>query len=448
MTQTTHLALPLIDAAQAQKHVTHNEALAMLDALAHLAVTQRNVTSPPATPVEGDRLLVGAGAAGVFAGKEKQIATFLAGDWTFLAPRPGWRVFVAAESLFLLYTGAAWVDLGAMLRELQNLARLGVGTTADAANPFAAKVNGALFTAKPVAQGGTGDLRLFLNKEASANTAAHIFQTNYSARAEIGLTGDDNLSLDVSPDGASFIRAMIADRTDGTIRFPKGIREPNTNVIVPQLVPAPTADIWRSDVARASTPRNYNIASVSGATINLTTASVAEIFSAYMRSASMVRIWNVSKTPAQSAWVNWDNSSTQLNVTNAAHIATWTAGEAIRLGDPNPTGSNALQMIAIDISDYMQAKFGAVFRQKGLLISCSAGAIGGAQSLAMSGSGAVGTAFGNASNADGSLQSAMFSVFTDQLSPISNSNLLFVREQLGTGSAVGTSFLRLVGLYI
>jgi hypothetical protein len=203
MTQTTHLALPLIDAAQAQKHVTHNEALAMLDALAHLAVTQRNVTAPPATPSEGDRLLVGAGAAGVFAGKEKQIATFLAGDWTFLTPRPGWRVFVAAESLFLLYTGAAWVDLGAMLRELQNLARLGVGTTADAANPFAAKVNGALFTAKPVAQGGTGDLRLFLNKEASANTAAHIFQTNYSARAEIGLTGDDDLHVKVSSDGAA-----------------------------------------------------------------------------------------------------------------------------------------------------------------------------------------------------------------------------------------------------
>ncbi|MBI3274805.1 MAG: DUF2793 domain-containing protein, partial [Methylocystis sp.] len=166
MTQTTHLALPFIDAAQAQKHVTHNEALQLLDALVQLSVGARNQGAPPVSPSEGQRFLVGAGAAGAFVGKDFQIATFLAGAWTFLAPQAGWRVYVEAEQVLLVYDGAAWGDAGRTLRELQNLNLLGLGTTADANNPLSAKLNAALFTAKSLAEGGTGDLRFTLNKSA------------------------------------------------------------------------------------------------------------------------------------------------------------------------------------------------------------------------------------------------------------------------------------------
>ena len=48
MTNTPRLALPVIEAAQAQKHVTHNEALALLDALIQLAVESRTLTRRPA----------------------------------------------------------------------------------------------------------------------------------------------------------------------------------------------------------------------------------------------------------------------------------------------------------------------------------------------------------------------------------------------------------------
>src|SRR4051812_26006968 len=74
MSVTPHLALPLIAAAQAQKHVTHNEALATLDALVHLSVKERDRVSAPASPAEGDRYLVGAGATGIFAGHDGEIA--------------------------------------------------------------------------------------------------------------------------------------------------------------------------------------------------------------------------------------------------------------------------------------------------------------------------------------------------------------------------------------
>ena len=45
---TTHLGLPYLLAAQAQKHVSHNEALRLLDAMVQLSVLDRTRTTPPA----------------------------------------------------------------------------------------------------------------------------------------------------------------------------------------------------------------------------------------------------------------------------------------------------------------------------------------------------------------------------------------------------------------
>ena len=48
--QSTILSLPHILPSQAQKHVTHNEALRLLDVMVQLAVTQRTLAAPPASP--------------------------------------------------------------------------------------------------------------------------------------------------------------------------------------------------------------------------------------------------------------------------------------------------------------------------------------------------------------------------------------------------------------
>ena len=58
---TTHLKLPYLAAAQAQKHVTHNEALRLLDGLVQLSVLDRDLTAPPGSPVDGDRYVVASG---------------------------------------------------------------------------------------------------------------------------------------------------------------------------------------------------------------------------------------------------------------------------------------------------------------------------------------------------------------------------------------------------
>ena len=111
MSETTPLlALPLLAAAQAQKHVTHNEALILLDAATQLAVIDRGGTAPPGAPMEGARYLIGAAPTGDWAGHGGEIALY-DGGWLFLTPRAGWGAYVAVERITLLYDGANWSDM-------------------------------------------------------------------------------------------------------------------------------------------------------------------------------------------------------------------------------------------------------------------------------------------------------------------------------------------------
>ena len=67
MTDTPNLGLPFIEGSQAQKHVTHNEALRILDAAIQVAVLDLTRTAPPSSPAEGERHVVASGATGAWA---------------------------------------------------------------------------------------------------------------------------------------------------------------------------------------------------------------------------------------------------------------------------------------------------------------------------------------------------------------------------------------------
>ena len=198
MTDTANLGLPCIEGSQAQKHVTHNDALRILDTLVQLAVLDRDLTAPPGSPSEGQRWIVKASATGAWAGHDNAIAAWQDGAWQFSTPQTGWVAYLVDEGTLLVWNGSAWGDFFSTVTAIQNLALLGVGTTADATNPLSAKLNNALFVAKTVAEGGDGDLRYKLSKESAANTLSFLFQDNFSGRAEIGLTGDDDFHFKVS----------------------------------------------------------------------------------------------------------------------------------------------------------------------------------------------------------------------------------------------------------
>lgn len=53
------LSLPYIHAAQAQKHVTHNEAIELLDAVTQISLEAVGATTPPSNAVEGQDWAIG-----------------------------------------------------------------------------------------------------------------------------------------------------------------------------------------------------------------------------------------------------------------------------------------------------------------------------------------------------------------------------------------------------
>lgn len=106
---STRYALPLLDAGQAQKEVTHNEAIDRVDALLHLAVASMDLTDPPPTPSLGTAWIVASGATGTWAGHDGQIATFGAGGWRIVTPRNGCLAWVEDLGIFAIRQGGGWV---------------------------------------------------------------------------------------------------------------------------------------------------------------------------------------------------------------------------------------------------------------------------------------------------------------------------------------------------
>jgi hypothetical protein len=218
MADTPNLGLPYIMAAQAQKHVTHNEAIRTLDALVHLAVIDRDRTTPPDAPADGDRHIVSTGSTGAWSGHDFEVAAFQDGGWAYFAPRPGWRAWIVAESALRVWNGTAWALIGGGGDGGDALFdSIGINATADETNRVAVSAPASLFN-----HAGAGH-QLKLNKSDDADTASLLFQTDYSGRAEIGTAGDDDFHFKVSPDGSAWHEAILIDKDSGAVSFPSGV---------------------------------------------------------------------------------------------------------------------------------------------------------------------------------------------------------------------------------
>ncbi|MFN3670219.1 MAG: DUF2793 domain-containing protein, partial [Brevundimonas sp.] len=229
---SARLTLPYLAAGQMQKHVTLNQALTRLDALVQTAVVSRTVTGQPEDPGDGALWIVPPGATGADWSERAEGALVRAegGGWTSVAVGDGLIALVLDMDRLVIRHGGAWVDLGARLGVAQELDRLGIGAVADSGNPFVARLNAALWTALDAGSGGTGDLRLALNKETPGDVLSLLFQSGYGGRAELGLVGDDDLRLKVSPDGAAWNDAFSVDRTTGRTVFALGAGRRATTV--------------------------------------------------------------------------------------------------------------------------------------------------------------------------------------------------------------------------
>ena len=250
MTDTPNLGMPYIDGSQAQKHVTHNEALRILDAAIQIGVLDLTLTAPPSTPAEGERHVVAGGATGAWAGQDNSIATWQDGAWAFLAPKTGWCVWSVADDIIFVFDGAVWRDFRSLPSALDNALRVGVNTAASSPNLFSVKSNAALFAAIDAADGGSGDMRLQVSKESSADTASVFFSDNFSGRAEFGLVGADTFKLKVSADGSAWTEAFNIDQASGNLTLPCGLAL--TGVSAPSQITADQNDYNPAGLASAS----------------------------------------------------------------------------------------------------------------------------------------------------------------------------------------------------
>lgn len=223
---TDILGLPLILPNQAQKHVTHNEALAALDVIVQLAVISRSLTVPPALAGIGDRYIVPAGATVEWAGQAGKVAVMTETGWQFHAPNAGWRAEVLGEGQTAVFDGLAWQVPSE--GEMQ-VARLGVSADPDPTNRLSVSSPATLLN-----HAGAGH-QLKLNKALAGDTASLLFQTGFSGRAEMGTTGSDAFQIKVSADGSAFQTALTADPATGRAGLPAGCNLAGGTAAAPAL---------------------------------------------------------------------------------------------------------------------------------------------------------------------------------------------------------------------
>lgn len=160
MTNTTQLGLPLVQASQAQKHVTVNEALARLDGLVALTIQSQSVATPPAVASDGTAYSVPVGAVNEWVGQEGKLAVSRNGGWDFAAPKRGWRSFIVDEGLQAIHDGVSWrsgmatltpKNAGMSLKVVQSDHVIGAGSTSVTANLIPANTVVVGVTARVVA---------------------------------------------------------------------------------------------------------------------------------------------------------------------------------------------------------------------------------------------------------------------------------------------------------
>ena len=176
------LKLPYIQSSQAQKHITHNEALQRLDV--------DDVYALGAVPV-----LQWSGEAG-------KLAFWSETAWIFIQPQEGWRAWGKTEGKLYIYHGSHWVGVH---DDLQNIEGIGIGTTYDTINKLAVASDATLLN-----HNGTNH-QLKINKATITDTASLLYQTNYTAHAEMGLAGDNNFAIKTSADGNNWHKSLKID---------------------------------------------------------------------------------------------------------------------------------------------------------------------------------------------------------------------------------------------
>lgn len=116
--ETPRWMLPLLAAGQAQKEITHNEALTLLDLVVQPCVEAVGVNVAPASPATGQAWVIGDQPTGAWQDHAGMLAGWTDGGWRFLSPRPSLSVWNKAAQCRSEWDGAAWQTGRVVAREV------------------------------------------------------------------------------------------------------------------------------------------------------------------------------------------------------------------------------------------------------------------------------------------------------------------------------------------
>lgn len=203
------LDLPYILPSQAQKHVTHNEALRKLDVLVQLTVQEIDAQDPPGAPSEGDVYALGTAANGAWAGHDGELAAWLDAAWYFIVPQTGWHAWDTGTGSLRIWNGNTWTTVSG--GSMESVPKIGVNASADAVNRLTVSSDATLLN-----NAGNGH-QLKLNKAGQSDTVSLLYQTSYTGHAEMGLNGSNDFSIKVSADGSAWTDALSIDGATGAV---------------------------------------------------------------------------------------------------------------------------------------------------------------------------------------------------------------------------------------
>ena len=168
---SARLGLPYLMPPQAQKHVT---------------------PTSPVTPGDG----VGVTPVGAWAGEAEKLAYWNGEAWLFFGAQEGWQAWGNDTGQLRVLQGSVWEATASVF---ENLPGLGVNATSDATNRLSVAAQATLLS-----HDGAGH-QLKLNK------ASLLYQSGFNGHAEMGLTGDNDFHIKVSPDSATWTEALVVD---------------------------------------------------------------------------------------------------------------------------------------------------------------------------------------------------------------------------------------------
>ena len=196
MEQSIRLDLPFIQASQAQKHITHNEALLRLDQITQLSVRSQDFDAPPSDPIEGDRYIAPSPSTWPDA-TGPHLYSFEGGAWVKLTPRAGWVAWVQDTQSLVVFDGTQW-------------------TPAVGQGAFdALTVKGASAYFEAASQ--SAQFYLTLAKTLAAQRLGLGFNGTDGAQALVELTDTDTLRIVVTKDGTTYRDALAVDLSDGIL---------------------------------------------------------------------------------------------------------------------------------------------------------------------------------------------------------------------------------------